>query len=251
MIPTKTEQFFARMAGKKPFTMVPWAPLIGHPDLVGNPDSHGRYDSILSASLVEAMHRASGLEPMYVRGGMAASLNLACQSKRVLGYKEYHNVPFAPAFYATNLAPNYGKFMRTHDGVREGGNVFFRGAPLKGDAQGVETEVIPLKLGPARHGMNERMIAWAQAWMKIFLATEGNKSHPALWMWADNGQLFGMIVPEAFYQKDHARFRADAMLLLDKVLPEAEALAPVAVQKAVLGNIHLHSAMTASRKRAA
>lgn len=250
MLTTKTELFFARMAGKKPFAMVPWAPIVGHSDLVGTPDSQGRYDPVLSWSLVEAMHKASGLEPQLVRGGIAASLDLACHTKQIRDYREHHAVPFAPAFYATNFVPHYGKFIRTLDGVREGGNVFFRGTPLKGDMKAIETEVIPLKLGDAGDGSEERMIGWSKAWMSLFLAA-GTKSNPALWMWMDNGKIFGMIVPEDFYQKDHASFRDDAMMLLAKVLPEAEALAPVAVQKALLGNIHLHSAMTAGRKRAA
>jgi hypothetical protein len=247
---TKTLDFFARMAGKKPFTMVPWVPAAsGLASLVtGNTFSK-------SPKLVESLHTAAGIEPINIGWGIAGVLDFVPAKDGGADDENRYAVPFVPTFYGLDFIKKYDEFWQIGTAMQQRAeNIFFRGKAAP-EQNSHAAEVIPLRLGEAGHGSVERMTAWAKTWLTLFLTMHHGEhwSHggPQLWLWLDDGQIYGMVVPGAFYQHNLVHFREDTAKMLGKVLPDAEKLAPVAVQKAVLGNIHLHSAMTAGRKRAA
>ena len=254
----KTEDFFARMAGNEPFAMAPWAPLTGENRIFAAIDWVGSF------AFSQTIHDASGLTAAKIGIGVAACLEFAAKSgdrqkNREQGKTDHYAVEFAPAFYTLDFVDNYEAFQRTERGMKQCLPVFFRGKPTPGEDNANLAEVIPLRLGQAKSSpfrQNiEQMKAWAVAWMtKVFTMDFGGAGHPRgmpeLWMWVDNGHIYGMVVPGAFYQHQLPAFLEDAAALLSEILPASEALPPVKVQKAHLGNIHLHHTMMQSTKAA-
>ncbi|MFO0500553.1 MAG: hypothetical protein ACK5YK_02605, partial [Pseudomonadota bacterium] len=137
---TKTLDFFARMAGNKPFVMVPWAPAASsHAWLV---QGH----SFKSTKLVDALHTAAGVSPAIIGWGIAGVLDFVPEKSDETDDENRYAVPFAPTFYGPDFVNHYLEFSRiatamTHRGV----DVFFRGKEAP-DQNSHAAEVLPLVL---------------------------------------------------------------------------------------------------------